>query len=209
MKNLALLLLVAALPLCAADGDWVSLFNGKDLTGWKANENPETFTVQDSAIVSHGPRSHCFYVGSFNNHVFRNFDLTVDVMTLPRANGGIYILTELEGPGWPGKGFEAQVNNTFPGDPRKTGSLYEVQDVGADQNPVKDNEWFTEEVIVQGDTITVKLNGKQLVHWTQPAGWAGTSDFPGRRIAPGTIALQGHDAGSTVYYKNIRIKLLK
>jgi hypothetical protein len=47
-----------------------------------------------------------------------------------------------------------------------------------------------------------------VVHWTQPANWAGTSDFPGRRIGPGTIALQGHDPRSIVYYKNIKIRLL-
>ena len=42
-----------------------------------------------------------------------------------------------------------------------------------------------------------------------PAGrWNGTHDFVGRRLNPGTIALQGHDPNSTVYYKNIRIKPL-
>jgi hypothetical protein len=46
----------------------------------------------------------------------------VDVMTLPRSNGGVYIQTEYQDHGWPGKGFEVQVNNTFKGDPRRTGS---------------------------------------------------------------------------------------
>jgi hypothetical protein len=116
-------------------------------------------------------------------------------------------MTEFQDKGWPGKGFEVQVNNTFPNDPRKTASLYEVQDV-TDQL-VKDDEWFEEYIIAKGDTIVVKLNGKQVVNWTQPADWKGTSDFAGRRIGTGTIALQAHDAGSVVYYKNIRIKLLK
>ena len=57
-------------------------------------------------------------------------------------------------------------------------------------------------------TITIKVNYRQVAQWTQPAKWTGTGDFPGRRIAPGTIALQAHDSGSIVYYKNIRIKLL-
>jgi hypothetical protein len=207
MRTLLCTLLLAAAPLLAADDGWIQLFNGKDLTGWKVNENFSTFSVNDGAIVAHGPRSHCFYEGPVENHTFRDFELMVDVMTLPKANGGIYILTEFQPEGWPGKGFEVQVNNSFPGDPRKTGSLYEVQDVAADY--AKDNEWFTEHIIVKGDTITVKVNGKQVVNWTQPADWKGTKDFPGRRIAPGTIALQGHDPGSTVYYKNIRIKPLK
>ena len=207
MRQLAVLALFALVPLQAADDGWVSLFNGKDLTGWKVNENPATFTVQDGAIVAKGPRSHLFYDGDFQKHAFKDFELKVDLMTLPRANGGIYILTEFQNTGWPGKGFEVQVNNTYVGDPRRTGSLYEVQDLK--EAPVKDNVWFNEHIIVKGDTIVVLVDEKEVVRWTQPAGWAGTSDFPGRRIAPGTIALQGHDAGSTVYYKNILIKPLK
>jgi len=129
------------------------------------------------------------------------------VLTLPGSNGGVYIQTEYQDHGWPGKGFEVQVNNTFQGDPRRTGSLYEVKDNGAEV--AKDNQWFTEDIVAKGDTITIKVDGKPVAQWTQPANWSGTQDFPGRRIGPGTIALQGHDPGSTVYYKNIRIKLLE
>jgi hypothetical protein len=89
----------------------------------------------------------------------------------------------------------------------KSGSLYHVQDVT--EAPAKDDEWFTEHIIVQGDTITVSVNNKQLVKWTQPAEFTGGREGPGRRITgPGTIALQAHDPNSTVYYKNIRIKPL-
>jgi hypothetical protein len=72
----------------------------------------------------------------------------------------------------------------------------------------KDNTWFTEHIIAKGDKITVFVNDKLVSEWTQPADWKGTKDFVERRIRAGTIALQGHDAGSTVYYKNIRIKPL-
>jgi len=206
MKRLTCFLLIAGATLNAADKGWISLFNGKDLTGWKANENVETFSVKDGAIVAHGPRSHCFYVGDFHNHSFKDFELKVDVMTLPGANGGVYIQTEYQDQSWPQKGFEVQVNNTFVGDPRRTGSLYEVKDNSAEV--AKDNQWFTEDILAKGDTITIKVDGKLVAQWTQPTNWAGTKDFPGRRIGAGTIALQGHDPGSTVYYKNIRIKLL-
>ena len=206
MRRLLILFLAALTPLAAAEPGWTSLFNGKDLTGWQPNEHPETWHVVDGAIVAHGNRSHCFYTGDFHNHVFRNFELKVDVKAAHNSNGGVYILTEFQPEGWPGKGFEVQVNNTYNSDPRKTGSLYEVQDVHAQLVP--DNQWFTEDITVKGDTITVKVDGKQVVNWTQPADWKGTGDFAGRRINPGTIALQRHDPGSTVYYKNIRIRLL-
>ena len=68
MRNICWLMLFAAAPLIAADDGFTSLFNGKDLTGWKASEHPETFSVEDGAIVTHGPRSHCFYTGSFQQH---------------------------------------------------------------------------------------------------------------------------------------------
>lgn len=207
MKNFTLFFAIGLVPLFADDQGFTSLFNGKDLTGWKVNENVETFSVKDGAIVSHGPRSHCFYVGDFHNHAFKDFELKVDIMTLPGANGGVYIETAFQDRGWPGKGFEVQVNNTYAGDPRRTASLYEVKDNAGEV--AKDNQWFTEDIIAKGDTITVKVDGKQIVEWTQPADWKGTRDFPDRRIGAGTIALQGHDRGSTVYYKNIRIKPLE
>ena len=69
-----------------------------------------------------------------------------------------------------------------------------------DQSPSeKDDEWFTEDIVVQGTRITVKVNDKQVVDWTQPADWDGGREGPGRKITgPGTIALQGHDPNSTV-----------
>jgi Domain of Unknown Function (DUF1080) len=68
------LALLALLPAAAEDG-FTSLFNGSNLDGWRVNENPSSFLVQDGAIVAHGPRSHCFYVGDFAKHAFRNFEL--------------------------------------------------------------------------------------------------------------------------------------
>jgi hypothetical protein len=207
MVNLIVCMLIALVPLSAAEHGWTSLFNGKDLTGWKVNEHQDTFSVQDGAIVADGPRSHCFYVGDFHDHNFKDFELKVDVMTKPGSNGGIYIQTEYQDEGWPGKGFEIQVNNTYNTDPRKTASIYEVKD--NNDKVAEDNKWFTEDITAKGDTITVKVDGKLIEQWTQPADWQGTKDFKGRRIGSGTIALQGHDPGSTVYYKNIRIKLLQ
>jgi len=206
MKTQCCLMLLVVMPLVAADEGFTPLFNGKDLTGWKASEHPDTFTVQDGAIVAHGARSHCFYTGSFHQHTFKDFELKVDILSLPKANGGVYIQTEYQETGWPSKGFEVQVNNTYPTDPRLTGSLYQVADNTAEV--AKDNEWFTEDILVQGGLITVKVHDKVVDPWSQPPGWEGTKDFPGRRIGAGTIALQAHDAGSTVYYKNIRIKPL-
>ena len=210
-------LLLAAMQAGRAtvEPGFTSLFNGKDFDGWVIKGPAETFKVEDGAIVANGAASHLYYVGPFRNHSFRDFELKVDVMTRASSNGGVYVLTDYEDPAvnvrasgrFPARGFEIQVNNSYT-DRARTGSLYHVVDI-LDDSPAKDDEWFTEHIIVKGDTITVKVNDRQVVQWTQPEDWNGGREGPGRRITgPGTIALQGHDPKSVVYYRNIRIKPL-
>lgn len=183
-------------PELPADG-WVSLFDGKTLNGWKiSKEHPGTFTVADGAIVAFGERAHLFYDGPVNDHNFRNFEFKTSVMTLPGSNSGIFIHTKYQDEGWPTQGYEIQVNQTHT-DWRKTGSVYAVQDVK--ETYVKDNEWYTEHVIVQGKKITVKVNDKVINEYTEGE----TSKLLG-----GTIALQGHDPKSKVFYKDVMIKPL-
>jgi len=196
----------AGIVSAEAKGDgWVSLFDGKTLNGWKASENPGSFTIRNGVIVAAGPRSHLFYVGSIENAIFTDFELKVDVMTKSGANGGIYFHTEYQEKGWPLKGFEAQVNNTHK-NRNRTGSLFQMKDVAT--TPAADNVWFTEHIIVRGKRIIVKVDGRTVVDWTEPQTPQAPKAYPGRIISSGTFALQAHDPGSTVYYKNIRVKPL-
>jgi hypothetical protein len=126
---------------------WISLFDGT-LDDWKASENTASFTLRDGAIVAKGPRSHLFYAGPVENAIFTDFELKVDVMTKSGANGGIYFHTEFQKTGWPDKGFEVQVNNTYNRDPKKTGSLYMMSNVTT--KTAVDDVWFTEHIIVKG-----------------------------------------------------------
>jgi hypothetical protein len=186
---------------------FVSLFNGKDFTDWKISGNQGSFTIEDGAMKANGPVAHAFYDGPVGNHSFTNFELKVDVMTRAGSNGGIYVLTEFQPTGFPRKGFEIQVNNTHT-DRVKTGSLYHVEDV-MDNSPAKDDVWFTEHIIKTGNTFVVNVNDKPAIKWVQPPDWNGGREGPGRSITgPGTIAFQGHDPKSVVYYKNVRIKML-
>jgi hypothetical protein len=184
---------------------FTQLFNGKDWTGWKV-VNEASFKIEDGAIVANGSAGHAYYDGPFMDHAFRNFELKVDVMTKPNSNGGVYVLTQFQEKGFPSKGFEIQVNNSYAKDPVKSGSLYHLSDIT--EAPAKDDEWFTEHIIVKDNTITVRVNDKQVVQWTQPAEWATDPKLSRRVMTPGTVALQAHDPGSTVYYKNIRVKPL-
>src|SRR5713101_3355306 len=98
----------------AVEPGYTSLFNGKDLTGWKIGGPASTFKVEDGAIVANGNPgpAHLFYDGPFRNHTFRDFDLKLDVMAKTKSNGGVYVLTEYQESGFPAKGFEIQVNNS-------------------------------------------------------------------------------------------------
>ena len=188
----------------ADEAGFKRLDDGKSFAGWKINEHPESWKVEDGAFVAHGPRSHLFYVG--DDKPFVNFELKVDVKTEPHSNGGIYFHSRFQDSGWPKYGFEAQVNNTYDQDPRKSGSLYQVQDVA--EKKVEDGQWFTEHVIVRGKHIIIKLNDETVVDYTEPEGKQPGEDFT-RVVGGGTFALQAHDPDSTVRYKNIRVKRLE
>ncbi len=191
----------------SVESGYTSLFNGKDLSGWKASGNPDSFKVENGAIVANavGGASHLFYDGAVGSHAFTNFDLRLDVLARYRSNGGVYVMTEFQPQGFPGKGFEIQVNNSHS-DRIRTGSLYHIVDLS--NVPGKDDEWIPMQIVGQGNTITITLKGQEVVRWTQPAGWQSNYDTLSRKIAPGTIAFQSHDTFSVTAYSNIRIKLL-
>ncbi|PYT31512.1 MAG: hypothetical protein DMG57_04950 [Acidobacteria bacterium] len=104
------------------------------------------------------------------------------------------------------KGFELveqenrslpEVNNTH-GDPVKTGSLYHVKDIGAEdiKGITQDDEWFTEHFIVQDKTVTIRLNGKEVVKWTQHR-------MDGYLYSTGRTSLTGKSAGTKHRFRSL------
>lgn len=201
----AVALLAAGLAASARadEAGFESLFDGKSLSGWKANENVDSWKVVDGAIVCHGPRSHLFYVGpdAAKPADFTDFHLKAEVMTKPNSNAGIFFHTAFQSEGWPAQGYEMQVNNSFDKDPVRTGSIYNV--VKNFTPPAKDDVWYTQEVIVQGKRVTVLVDGRVLFEFVEPDGVTGT-----RKLSHGTFALQAHDPGSVVHFRNLRVKRL-
>ena len=209
----------------AADDGWISMFNGKDLAGWKSNEEvPGVFTVENGELKVSGGRAHLFYVGPNGEAKFQSFELKLKVKTTPGSNSGVYFHTQYQEKGWPDKGFECQVNSTHT-DPKKTGSLYGVINILALLDgqkepeggkhikvplaPSTDGEWFDYNIKVEGKHITLSVNGKTTVDFIEPEGWDPVKELknmPGRKLSEGTIAIQGHDPKSTTYYKDIFIK---
>lgn len=207
MKQLTFLAVAlgVAITSFAADDEagFKQLMDGKTFNGWKlATENTNSFRIEDGAFVANGKACHLYYVG--DDQPFKNFHLKVDVMTEPNSNGGIYFHTKYQEKSWPKGGFECQVNNT-QGDWKKTGSLYDL--VNVSQSLAADKKWWTQEIIVEGRKVTVKVDGKIVLEYTEPPGATVGKDFE-RKLTEGTFALQAHDPGSVVRYKNIRVKRL-
>jgi hypothetical protein len=182
---------------------FTALCDGKTWDGWKAStDHTNTWKLEDGAFVTRGETAHLYYVGDVAP--FTNFDLKVDVMTEPGSNGGIYFHTAYQEKSWPRQGIECQVDNSHA-DPKRTGSLYDV--VNVYKTLATDNKWYTEEIIVQGKTVTVKIDGVNLVQYTEPRGAQPGLQYT-RVLGSGTFALQAHDPKSVVRYKNIRVKKL-
>jgi len=189
----------------AADAEegFTSLMDGKTFAGWTpAIENPSTWKIEDGAFVTRGPRCHLFYTG--DGVPFKNFELKVEIMTEPGANGGIYFHTRYQETNWPKAGFETQVNNT-QSDWKKTGSIYDLASVGF--AAAEDRKWWTQHIIVVGTTVTVKVDGKIVVQYKEPPGAQPGAAFE-RKLGAGTFALQAHDPKSIVHYRKIRVKRL-
>jgi hypothetical protein len=185
---------------------WIALFDGKSLAGWKVGDNAATFSADSGMIIVHGKTAHLFYVGDVHQHNFKNFEFKAEVKTMPHANSGIYFHTEYQQGGWPDRGYEVQVNNSHSDDIR-TGSLYDIVDVK--EVYVHDYQWFTEYIKVQGKRVIVKINDTTVVDYTEPEHpLRDTASHPFRLISHGTFALQGHDPGSIVYFKNIMVRPL-
>lgn len=203
---------ISAMGLPAAGDDWVDLFNGRSLEGWRPSENKDSWKVIDGQLAADGPRSHLYYNGAVRGASFKNFELEVEALARPACNSGVYFHTAFQETGFPQKGFEVQINNTATGEGsyrerKKTGSLYGVRNVY--KQLVADDEWFTLHLSVRGKNIQIRLNGTLLVDFTEftPPVIAAGSERQ-RFLDRGTFALQGHDAGSKVRFRRVRVRPL-
>jgi hypothetical protein len=211
MNRVFILMIVATAFLSGCkssnSGEWQTMFDGKTLDGWKpAAENPASFTIEDGAIKASGARSHLFF-----NRNFRNFEFETEIKTLQHSNSGIFIHTAYQPEGWPSKGYEIQVNNSYRGNEknperRKTGSIYNIRNIYYPL--VNDNEWFKMRIKVVEHQIEIFVNDVKVNDYNQPPRpwrWQGGENV---LLSAGTIALQAHDPGSTAWYRNLKIRKL-
>lgn len=176
--------------LGGADAGWIAMFDGSTLEGWKANERPENWKVEDGAIVGRGDRSHLFWM----KQECTDCEFRAKVKINKNGNSGMFFRTQMAGPGFP-RGYEAQVNNTHR-DPVKTGSLYNIVKVYV--NKAQDDTWFEEHILVRGNHIVIKVNGETVVDYIDDK----------NTHTKGYLALQQHDPGSVVMYKDLQFRNL-
>jgi hypothetical protein len=184
--------LAAAASLAAwaaekAENGWINLFDGKTLSDWTQPTKGD-WAMEDGILVGKGRNSHLFSPNTYTNLEFK-----ADIKLNHKGNSGMYFRAEL-GRGWP-KGYESQVENTSP-DPQKTGSLYNLSPVK--EQLIQDDTWWNEHIIAIGNHIIIKINGKVV------------TDFIDEKntYTAGHLALQQHDPGSVVHYKNIMVRPL-
>ena len=182
----------------AAEKGFVTLFNGKDTKGWKTYPKQRgNWHAEKGVLIGSGPATSHLYSSRGN---YKDFHLRVEARINDGGNSGLYFRAPFgpirppNNPMFP-QGYEAQINATH-GDPKKTGSLIGLVNVA--EAPHKPNEWFTEEVIAQGNHLVIKVNGKTTADYTDNQ----------RLFTRGHIALQQADAATVVEFRKIEIKEL-
>jgi 3-keto-disaccharide hydrolase len=190
-----------------AEDGFVSLFNGKDLSGWTGDV--AGYDVEDGTMV-------CKPGGNiFTENAYSNFVLRFEFKFTPGANNGLGIRAASGSGNVSYQAMELQIlENTA--DKYKDlhpwqyhGSVYGV--VPAKRGYLKPvGEWNQQEVLADGDHIKVTLNGHVIVdtHLKEAAknGTIDGKDHPGLFRTTGHIAFLGH--GDVLWFRNIRVKEL-
>ncbi len=196
--------------------EWTRIFNGESLnfgTDWETTDDTAKtrrhWTVQPGGILQgtwEKGSSHIYYV----KRQFRNFEYRADVNIDPNGNSGMYFrcspanLKDGKWKNWP-IGYEAQINNGYDGDPKRSGTFYPQptlldkdikRHLGYEKAKDDGNFWFNLHVIAVDDRFVVKLNGKVVVVHRNDA------------HQEGYFAFQMHHGNTIVKLKNIEVREL-
>lgn len=186
------------------DSSFVSLFNGKDLTGWTTHPSqPGRWSVENGLLVGRGPDRSYLYT----DREYGDVHIRVEARINSGGNSGV-LARGTFGPAWPANnpqfptGYEAQIDSTTNGpDLNHTGSLYNLTmtPVGTVRDVLApSNQWFTMDLTVQGNRVTVAVDGRPTVIYNDPG--------PGR--PRGRIGLQSNRPETIVEFRRVEIREL-
>lgn len=181
---------------------WTALFSGKDLSGWKKNGD-EKWVVDQGTILCESTANKYGYLTT--EKTYGNFVLRLKFKGEAEGNSGVFVHSRITGidpeHGPDIQGMQVEVD---PGKGKHTGGLYEsggrgwvAMPTAEGENSLKPGEWNDLEVSVQGFHITTRLNGVQVVDYTDPT----------PKFTEGVIALQIHTGGGVkMRWKDVEIK---
>lgn len=175
-----------------------SLFNGKNLDGWKIYGTEKWYAEDGLLICESGPDQQYGYLAT--EKWYDNFILDLDFKQEANGNSGVFFRSTIDGTkisGW-------QVEVAPPN--HDTGGIYESYGRGwlhqipdNEEGFLKMGEWNHMKIQVDGDHVTTWLNGHQM------------TDLKDDKIGEGkgSVALQIHDGGGIkVRWKNLMIQEL-
>ncbi len=163
----------------AKAGDFVPLFNGRDLTGWKTDPSfPGNWRVENGVIVGTGGNTYLFSERSD----YGDFHLAPKMRVGPGTSAGIFFRVSIERDqaGKPQRTIRLRLSSenqrrAAQTTTHKTGSVYISQTTTYStgnkltQSPVPADEWFTLDVIAEGNHIVVQVNGTTTTDIRDPS----------------------------------------
>ncbi len=199
MKTKPIIFTFIALAFVVQGREAVSLFNGKDLTGWKNAK----YIVEDGVLICKG--GNLVTEKQYTNYVFE-----FEFLLPPGGNNGLGI--HYPGTGGPSSsGMELQIlDNKHPKyaklvDSQYHGSLYKLK--AAKRGHLKPaGEWNHQKVTVNGPSVIVELNGVVILDANLDEINKQKPKHKGAKRRSGHICFCGH--GAPVKFKNITIKEL-
>ena len=206
MKTLCLFLtavsaLFAQLPAGtkAPGEDWVQLYNGKDLTGWKNVGKEEWNVLSEGVLQGKAVTKEYGYLETAKD--FKDFTFSLRFKCVGNGNSGIYFHTRFK----PGtvdvsQGAQFEIDCSIN---RHTGGIYGfnrawiVWPAPENETVVRQNDWNEMTVTVLGNRYISRLNGVLMIDYTDPRA----------PFLDGTIALQLHSGGEGhMLFKDIWVR---
>ena len=179
--------------------DWISLFNGQDLSGWN-KVGQESWTVENSLIHGKGLTKDYGYLETEKQ--YKSFQLSLRFKCVGDGNSGVFFHSAFK-PGTAdvtqGYQFEIDCNmmHHTAGVYAEDGRGWIVWPAPENEGVVRSGDWNDYLVIVEGNRYRSRLNGVQMIDFTDPK--PNSSD--------GTLALQLHAGGKgNMEFKDIWIR---
>lgn len=186
------------IALQASDQKPETIFNGKDLTGWKVHGTEKWYVEKGELICESGPDKQYGYLATVKE--YKDFELTLFFKQESNGNSGVFFHSQIEGTtisGWQAE--VAPMNMHSGGIYESYGRGWLIQPVAEKEKVLKEGEWNEMKVRVKDNQVITWLNGVEMITLTD--------EKIGSRS--GKIALQIHDGGGVkVRWKNISIRSL-